>query len=63
MIDETTFDPILEIIMPLYTQVHPPVRGRLCDLYPGTFDCIGPTPAHILGEFFSVILSSSYNHS
>ena len=46
---------IMEDIMPLYTQLHAFVRGRLCKLYSGKFDCNGPIPAHILGKFLSLI--------
>ena len=43
-------DQILEDIKPLYEQLHAYVRGRLCKVYPGRFDCRGPIPAHILGK-------------
>ena len=54
---EGIVDQILKDIMPLYTQLHAFVRGRLCKLYPGKFDCDGPIPAHILGKFFLLISS------
>jgi peptidyl-dipeptidase A len=49
---ESTIDQLLEDIMPLYTQLHAYVRGRLCSIYPNRFDCNGPIPAHLLGKFF-----------
>ena len=57
--NETEFQDIvdqsLEDLMPLYKQLHAYVRGRLCELYPGRFDCNGPIPAHILGKFSRLI--------
>ena len=47
---ERITDRILKDIMPLYQQLHAYVRGRLCQIYPGRFDCRGPIPTHILGK-------------
>ena len=55
---EQTLDDILEQIKPLYEQLHAYVRGRLCEIYPGKFDCNGSIPAHILGE--SIFLSNLF---
>jgi peptidyl-dipeptidase A len=48
---ENTIDQILKDIMPLYTQLHAYVRGRLCSMYPNRFNCNGSIPAHLLGKF------------
>ncbi|CAF1067953.1 unnamed protein product [Adineta steineri] len=50
---ENTVDQILKDIMPLYTELHAYVRGRLCSMYPNRFDCHGPIPAHLLGNMWA----------
>lgn len=50
---ESIIDQILESIMPLYTQLHAYVRGRLCAMYPNRFDCHGSIPAHLLGNMWA----------
>jgi hypothetical protein len=47
---DATIGQLLQDIMPLYTELHAYVRGRLCALYPNRFPCDGPIPAHLLGN-------------
>lgn len=47
---DATIGQLLQDIMPLYTELHAYVRGRLCALYPNRFACDGPIPAHLLGN-------------
>ncbi|CAF0962495.1 unnamed protein product [Didymodactylos carnosus] len=50
---EEMLDQLLQDILPLYTQIHAYVRGKLCQKYPKKFDCNGPIPAHLLGNMWA----------